>query len=235
MIPLTDIQLLLIGILAVSGLFAILQIINGVARQSYYAGRFIWLIDLIVASMYILVGYIVSILYVFSDYDSIILFYFLVIGVGIMLISFVHFCYKNKDTMKTNFIVIFLAYFLTLLYLTLFMRVGSTNTSVEIMPFDDFSRAFETGDLSLLRHMFMNVVLFIPFGYLIPAMNPKRLKKWSFSMLGGLILSTLIEGCQLTAQLGECDVDDIIANTVGSVIGYVLVRFIWRVRINWKI
>lgn len=235
MIPLTLIQMILIDILAISGFFAVLQLINVKAKSSYFAERFIWLIDLTAFVLYFLCCYIIGTIYVFTGYEPFVIYFFLVIGVGILLVIFVRYCYRNKDTMSGKHIVLFLIYFTGLLYVTLFTRLGSFYSGVEVMPFDDLQRAIDIGDVTLVKHMLLNIVLFIPFGYLIPSMNPTKLRKWSIAMLGGLIVSTLIEGAQLTVHLGECDIDDIIANTFGSVIGYILVRFVWRVNKNWKI
>ncbi len=235
MIPLTLIQMILIDILAISGFFAVLQLVNARAKSSYFAERFVWLIDFIVFALYSFGCYIIGTIYVFADYDPFVIYFFLVVGVGILLVMFVRYCYKNRDTMSGKHIALFLIYFIGLMYVTLFTRIGSFYSGVEVMPFDDVQRAVEIGDVSLVKHMLLNVVLFIPFGYLIPSMNPTKLRKWSVAMLGGIIVSTLIEGTQLTVHLGECDVDDIIANTFGSVVGYILVRFVWRVNKNWKI
>lgn len=233
MLPLTLMQMLLLQILTVAGAFAILQIVNATARKSVYSSRYLWGIDLVVGIMYGIACYIIGLIYAASNFDIFIIYCSIVMGTGILLILFVRFCYRNRNTMDKTHIVLFLVYFTVLLYLTVFMRIGTTTTSVEVMPFDDLTRAVEVGDISLVKHTVLNVFLFIPFGYLVPAMNPQKLRKWSYAMLGGLMVSTLIEGVQMTVSLGECDIDDIIANTIGAVLGYVLMRMVWRVRKNW--
>ena len=48
-----------------------------------------------------------------------------------------------------------------------------------------------------------------------------------FAVLGiGVMLSTIIESCQLIFRLGNCDVDDILANTFGALLGLVLYKIV---------
>ncbi|MGN1230525.1 MAG: VanZ family protein, partial [Anaerotignum sp.] len=157
------------------------------------------------------------------------------IGVLIFLILFIGFCFKNRRSMKGINVVLFLAYFAVVLYLTVFMRIGSVDTSVLTTPFDDLKNAIQYRDPALVQHMMLNVLLFVPFGYLIPAMNPKKLRKCSFAFLGGIACSTIIEGIQMIFSLGQSDIDDIIANSIGAVIGYLVVRFVWQFRKNWRL
>ena len=115
------------------------------------------------------------------------------------------------------------------------MRIGGGDSSIVTTPFDDLTEAIKTGNIKLVEHMGLNVVMFVPFGYLIPAMNPDKLRKCSFVFWGGLMCSTVIEGVQMVCSLGQSDIDDIIANTIGSVIGYVVIRGIWQIQKNWRI
>ena len=137
--------------------------------------------------------------------------------------------------MKKSQMICFLVYFGVVLYLTVFMRIGSVDTSIITTPFDDLKNAIQYREPELIRHMVYNILMFIPFGYLIPAMNPMRLRKVSFALLGGIMTSTVIEGVQMIFSLGQSDIDDIIANSIGAVIGYLAVRFVWQFQKNWRL
>ncbi len=65
-----------------------------------------------------------------------------------------------------------------------------------------------------------NVVALIPFGYLLPASFPKI--KFFKTIFIGIIFILLIEFSQLFTGLGEFDVDDILLNFFGVLIGYIL-------------
>ena len=159
----------------------------------------------------------------------------LILVVFAVLIFFIRFCWLNREGIKKINVILFLIYFGFILYLTVFMRIGGGDSSIVTTPFDDLTEAIKTGNIKLVEHMGLNVVMFVPFGYLIPAMNPDKLRKCSFVFWGGLMCSTVIEGVQMVCSLGQSDIDDIIANTIGSVIGYVVIRGIWQIQKNWRI
>ena len=75
------------------------------------------------------------------------------------------------------------------------------------------------------RHAFINlagnVVMFVPLGALLPAANGK-LRKFFRTFFLGLGLIVAVEVLQLFTLLGSCDVDDLILNLCGVVLGYAL-------------
>lgn len=78
---------------------------------------------------------------------------------------------------------------------------------------------------SLYRHCLINllgnVVLFIPAGIFLP-MLWKRLRNFFLFFLVCFVSIALIEGLQLVTLLGSCDIDDLILNLVGMILGYLL-------------
>ena len=74
--------------------------------------------------------------------------------------------------------------------------------------------------LEFYRSMFMNVLLFMPFGLSMPFALPNRFKhKALLSIFFGAILSMTVEACQYIFFLGRCETDDVIMNTLGVAIG----------------
>lgn len=77
----------------------------------------------------------------------------------------------------------------------------------------------------LYRHCMINllgnVVLFIPAGILLP-MLWKRLKNFLLFFLVCFLAIAAVEVLQLVTLLGSCDVDDLILNLLGMIIGYLL-------------
>ena len=172
---------LLTVILLICGYLALTQAVNAMSRTSYYSSRNTIIIDVVVAIMYIIVCGIVGLLYIYSGYNMMIIYFVSGFGVLITLILFIRFCVINRYSMKKGNVLLFIVYFAVVLYLTIFMRIGSVDTSV----------------------------VTVPFGYLISAMNPDRLRKCSFAFLGGIVCST--------------------------VIGYLAIRFVWQFQKNWKL
>ena len=66
----------------------------------------------------------------------------------------------------------------------------------------------------------LNVVMFMPFGFLIP-MIWKQYRRPVKIFLAGFLFSSAIEFCQL---FNRRNIDDLMMNTIGAVIGY----FIWK-------
>lgn len=235
MIAISSMPAILTIILLICGYLALIQSVNALSHQSYYSSRNTLLIDVVIAIMYIIVCGIVGLLYLYNGRDIFIVYSVLAIGVLIALLLFIGFCLKSRDGIKGINVICFLAYFAVVLYLTVFMRIGSVDTSIVTTPFDDLKDAIQYRDPALVQHMALNVLLFVPFGYLIPAMHPEKLRKCSFAFLGGIVCSTIIEGIQMIFSLGQSDIDDIIANSIGAVIGYIIVRFVWQFRKNWRL
>ncbi|MBO6255245.1 MAG: VanZ family protein [Bacteroidaceae bacterium] len=67
----------------------------------------------------------------------------------------------------------------------------------------------------------MNVLVFIPVGMLI-GLSFRKLAWWK-ALLGGCLLSVSIELLQLISRRGFSELDDVMHNTIGCVIGYALV------------
>jgi len=79
-----------------------------------------------------------------------------------------------------------------------------------------------------VKNLFGNIILFIPLGLAIPTLNIKYMKVIPFVLF---VLSILIsvELIQMFTKVGSLDIDDIILNTFGSLIGLGVTRlFIHR-------
>lgn len=67
----------------------------------------------------------------------------------------------------------------------------------------------------------LNIILFIPFGFFSVMVFKKLRTKWIYGVLIGFLFTSIIESTQLfTGRFFQ--IDDIIMNTLGTYIGYVL-------------
>lgn len=73
--------------------------------------------------------------------------------------------------------------------------------------------------LNSVENLAGNVVVFIPLGFLLPLMSDE-LQKFSDMFLNVFTFVLGIEVFQLFSAFGAFDVDDILLNCVGAVIGY---------------
>lgn len=101
---------------------------------------------------------------------------------------------------------ILIVYIFILLSITLFSR-RSGYYRTNFIPF----RTYQKGLTDQIKY---NILAFIPIGVL-----PKRKWKWI-----GPALSVIIELIQLLFHKGQCDIDDLISNTIGVIIG-ILISF----------
>ena len=74
-----------------------------------------------------------------------------------------------------------------------------------------------------------NVVVFMPFGFLVPILGRKKRKFW-FTALASFELSLSVECIQLITKTGCFDVDDIFLNTIGGILGYLVYALMQRKR-----
>jgi len=69
-----------------------------------------------------------------------------------------------------------------------------------------------------------NILLFIPFGFLLPCIWKKYDVLWK-AALSGFTFSLVIELCQLFNR-GITDIDDLLMNTLGALIGWVIFKLL---------
>lgn len=84
---------------------------------------------------------------------------------------------------------------------------------------------YMTSDLSrgiIINNLVGNLVLFIPFGMLIGILINKFVWK---ALVVGFITSFGFELIQLMFVLGAFDIDDIILNTMGTLIGISIIKY----------
>ena len=110
--------------------------------------------------------------------------------------------------------------------------VGGVRASpwIEPVPLRTIGRAIEAGWSSPeARTLVGNVAAFVPLGILAPTLSG-RARSWARIVLLGLAVSLAVETAQLALSLvmgfpwRVFDVDDLLLNTLGAVLGYAL----WR-------
>jgi hypothetical protein len=71
-----------------------------------------------------------------------------------------------------------------------------------------------------------NVLLFVPLGVLLPLLFEKLRRPWPL-LWRAAVVSAAIELVQIPTQVRATDVDDVIWNVVGALIGLALFRLVW--------
>ncbi len=75
----------------------------------------------------------------------------------------------------------------------------------------------------------LNVLIFIPFGMYRTLLRPDR--GWFFNLLFMVFVSLLFEGIQYVLAIGATDVTDLIANSLGGLLGIILMHLLLA---SWK-
>ncbi len=70
-----------------------------------------------------------------------------------------------------------------------------------------------------------NIIGFVPFGFMLPILM-KRFKNFRFNIIATFTLSLTYEIIQLLFRYGTFDIDDLILNSLGGVLGYISFRII---------
>ncbi len=124
---------------------------------------------------------------------------------------------------------LFFLYLAGLLYFLFFCENyghgGAGEYSYNFYPFREIIRYIRYRDLlgrrAVLLNLAGNVIGFMPFGALIPVMLRRMRSLWRTTLLS-FALSALVELSQLIFKIGCFDVDDVILNTLGGLLGYLL-------------
>ena len=69
-------------------------------------------------------------------------------------------------------------------------------------------------------NLFGNVLIFIPFGFFMPMAS--RYRSFFLTTVYSFGLSFLVETFQLVSRVGSFDVDDLLLNTIGGILGYII-------------
>ena len=145
-----------------------------------------------------------------------------------------------KKFAKVAGYIVFALYIILLLYLTLFWSIRSAWSELSIIeyaksrsnfvPFKSimmYIKMYRYGITSVpIINLFGNFLMFVPMGVFLPTLFNK-LKNFFASMGVTFIFLAFIEITQILTRRGSFDIDDLILNMLGAVVGF-LIHFIVR-------
>ncbi len=137
---------------------------------------------------------------------------------------------EYKKRTKVLCWILFALYLAVLIYFLFFAdRLGRTDMTQtyeanrtlfrEIRRFWVYRK--QLGYAAVFLNLAGNVLVFMPFGFLLPIMG-RRLRGFFRIILLGFALSLAVECIQLITGTGCFDVDDLFLNTVGSALGFLI-------------
>ena len=78
----------------------------------------------------------------------------------------------------------------------------------------------QLGIFSVMANLAGNILIFIPIGFFLPMASVRRI--FSVIVFESFFISFVIEITQLLTKVGCFDVDDLLLNTLGGVIGFII-------------
>lgn len=149
---------------------------------------------------------------------------------------------KEIKNRRTIIVSVLISYLVAVLIITLGIRSNDPEVEVNISLFSTYKMMFQrtVDNLKLANYakawqefiwigyvswscVILNILLFVPLGYLFPFLFNK-LDKWYIVLVIGIGLSMVIEVTQLLTHRGWFDVDDIFHNGLGAFIGWLCYR-----------
>lgn len=147
------------------------------------------------------------------------------VSLGLMLligtISLAYF--KRLQFWRYFFLMILVEYVAVIFMTTVVYRSTPLNGGFQLVPF--WSYRENEGNPSLLMENFTNMLAFVPVGFLLGYCFA-RLSWWKALAIGASI-SLSIEILQLVFNKGLCELDDVMHNTLGCVMGYGIYRLVY--------
>ena len=130
------------------------------------------------------------------------------------------------------FINVYTVWMLYLLFFASFRYSETMLFEIKAIPFqtiEDYSlNIINYSKIDFFKNIFGNIFLFSPYGFL-GILYPK-LKKFGWLILTFFMIINIIEFSQFYFKRGFADVDDIILNTTGVVIGYVIYKKLFFIK-----
>lgn len=119
----------------------------------------------------------------------------------------------------------FIGVILSVLYATIFSYGFDLTWNPEyhflnLVPFIWVKETYSMGINKMIEQLLMNIIMIVPLGFIVPVVF-KSLRKWWKTGISVAVFITCIETIQYFIGR-SADVDDLIMNTFGGLIGYVI-------------
>ena len=147
------------------------------------------------------------------------------------LVLLLGFCGIKRGLRYTSGLLMVEYVFLIFCSTVIFRIVGETR-QYDFQPLWSY-QAIQEGREDLLAENIMNVVVFIPVGLLL-SIAFKQVTWWK-ALLIGCGISVTIESLQFLLMRGFSELDDVMHNTLGCLIGFgfmIILRIIFKTRYN---
>ncbi|MCI6675458.1 MAG: VanZ family protein [Clostridiales bacterium] len=149
---------------------------------------------------------------------------------------------RQKNRGRVIWCILLIIYLAVIIYFLLFAKlmgreqIGRTY-SYNLEPFKEIKRFLNNietlGIRSVILNIGGNIVGFMPLGFLVPMAFPK-MRGTVLMILTSFTATLLIETCQLVSCTGSFDVDDLLLNTIGGIMGYGFYLIFTKAAAAWR-
>ncbi|MCI5650187.1 MAG: VanZ family protein [Fusicatenibacter sp.] len=146
---------------------------------------------------------------------------------------------EKKNRIRRDVRVLFVIYLLALVYFLFFAEGYGRKDFFDreyrynLVLFQEIRRFWvhrhSVGFLAAFLNLAGNVIGFMPFGFMIPIISRKR-KTFPVVVVLGFSFSLGVELIQLLGKVGCFDVDDLLLNTLGAMLGYWIYWICYKIR-----
>ena len=132
-------------------------------------------------------------------------------------------------------VLLLLCYLGGLAAITFMNRMDGMQMGFQLYPLLAFREAWNAFTLQTWLNPLLNIAMFIPLGVLLP-LTGKAFRRWHWMLMAGVGVSLGIEVLQYLLGRGQADIDDLICNTLGAMLGYSLcLFFVSLIRKRWRL
>lgn len=186
-----------------------------------------------------------------STYLGEYLFTFLTYGIAAIIIAIIVCRLRSAGqrkfwTIRNTATLVFAVYLACLLSITILPRldfwymqdgewgietyfsIGNVYRKPNLIPFREIINDLTGNTDDSVLNLLGNMAIFLPFGFLIPVISGRRKFK---IVLVPMLTSVAIEAVQFF-EGRRCDIDDVILNTAGAIIGWVIFRIMHNAKAN---
>lgn len=145
---------------------------------------------------------------------------------------------ETKKKIRVISLFLFILYLILLIYFLFFAEnfgraPGEREYAYNLELFKEIKRFWnyrkELGSLAVFTNIAGNIICFLPFGAILPVMNRRNASVFRITLFS-FEFSFLVECAQLISKVGSFDVDDILLNTAGGILGFLIYAFCNAVR-----
>lgn len=160
------------------------------------------------------IGYIINYTLNYDTGIPLIIFIGIIIVVCNIVLILYYTRINNRMFVRKASVYMFIGYVALVLCTTIIFRTASDEMRYVLCPFKSYIGIYN----KMLAENILNIVLFMPIGFLAGAALKK--KHILNALKIGVGLSLFIEVIQLISKRGVCNIDDVIHNTLGCAIGF---------------